>query len=313
MQPTTYLTCLFTAFCYRGIQQKDNLCPIGCDCIGGKTDRSFYCHSTSVIFLTTLNHFRTLQLIDVRSISKLPSKATLLLNCDYLMIDKAGNVKQPKPEHINVFPSFVTITNSDLKNVEKYFRIDYSLTREIHFENISDLEEIWLTQKFENLISLTVLNSPIESITFGTFYWLPNLESLVLRHTKINGTLSSEWFRRKMINLKYLDLSYNKLTTIDKYVFTKLPSLKILKLNNNLLTGINWETMKPIWHNLQEFWLTGNVNLKCDYFCWIFDHFPHPSVFDSTDCSFSIIPPKETNFFNFTSNTHNLKCKQLIV
>ncbi|RWS19783.1 hypothetical protein B4U80_14373 [Leptotrombidium deliense] len=207
MQPATYLTCLFTTFCYRGIQQHYKLCPIGCDCIGKEAERSFSCQSSSVVFITTYTRLRTLHLSGVKEVSTLPSKQTLLLNCDNLVIDKANDVKWPKEENINVNSAFVTIINSDLKSVEKYFRFEYDSTKVVHFENIPDLQELWFTHKFPNLISFTILKSPIESITFSAFYWMPNVESLVIRHTKINGILSSNWFRRKMDKLKYLDLS----------------------------------------------------------------------------------------------------------
>ncbi|RWS30690.1 hypothetical protein B4U80_03146 [Leptotrombidium deliense] len=306
---TTYLTCFFAVFCYRLIPKSDISCPFGCTCIGTDKDRSLFCNANIVIFSESYRNFRTLHLIDIKNVENNVSQQSLFLKLENLIIDKANNVLQSKPERIRVMPTFVTVTNSKLSDADNYFYIDSHNMKKIHYENVTEME-YWFPRSSSSVISITILKSPIKTISPHLFK-CKNLEYLVLRHTEISGSLSPNWFGIELKNLTHLDLSYNKLRTIDESVFKNLPSLKTLKLNNNLLVGISWDTMKPIWNNLNEFWLKENEHLICDNFCWIFGHFPHPSIFDSTDCWLSTIPLKQTHFFNLSLSTIDLNLNKI--
>jgi Leucine-rich repeat (LRR) protein len=53
--------------------------------------------------------------------------------------------------------------------------------------------------------------------------------------------LKSCWFSVKLPELWSLDLSYNKISTIDKEFFREMPSLRRLRLDNNELKSLNWD------------------------------------------------------------------------
>ncbi|RWS20923.1 hypothetical protein B4U80_11976, partial [Leptotrombidium deliense] len=255
MKATVYLTCIFMAFCYHGYQEYDISCPYGCDCIRQNTDLGFFCNSTNILFHLSEYNIRLLHLVDIKKVRKLSKR--LLVTCENLIIDKAIDVEYSESKDILVNPTFVSITNSDLNKIREYFVIGFSYTKKVYFENVTQVDTFFIrTWLRPALTSLTVIKSPIKSIDLGSLNKFPNLKSLVLRHAQICGTLSPNLVGSKLKKLEYLDLSYNHISAIQGSMFKNMPSLKTLKLNNNHLVGISWNTVKPIWNNLQEFWLT---------------------------------------------------------
>lgn len=62
-----------------------------------------------------------------------------------------------------------------------------------------------------------------------------------------------------MNDLWSLDLHFNRIEEIPDKFFNGMPKLRQLKLSENLIKTLIWETFKPVWEGLHEFWITGSI------------------------------------------------------
>ncbi len=92
------------------------------------------------------------------------------------------------------------------------------------------------------MISLSLINCKIEIISENEFDHWPHLRMVSLARNLIKA-LKSCWFSVKLPELWSLDLSYNKISTIDRELFSKMPSLRRLRLDNNELKNLNWNNL----------------------------------------------------------------------
>lgn len=132
------------------------------------------------------------------------------------------------------------------------------------------------------LISLTISDSRVDSISEDTFSVVPNIRYLDLNLnyiTNVNGSI----FGVEMISLWYLDLSANRITTISDDIFSYLPSLTHLSLSSNHIVNLNVNIFRPIWSELKEIQLLGNA-IDCKGMCWIYKQNKHPNLFRHSSC-----------------------------
>lgn len=122
------------------------------------------------------------------------------------------------------------------------------------FSNLNQLDMLDLSENkiqniqpelFDNLKNLRTLNLEKNSMKILPPEMLSSLKKLELLNLSSNF-LSSNWinFRtfRNLINLRLLDMSYNKITSLENSVFTDLVNLEMLDLKNNLIENIAMDT-----------------------------------------------------------------------
>jgi Leucine-rich repeat (LRR) protein len=105
------------------------------------------------------------------------------------------------------------------------------------------------------LISLSLINCEIEDISEKEFDHWPHLRMVSLARNSIKA-LKSCWFSVKLLELWSLDLSYNKISTIDTEFFLRMPALRRLRLDNNELKNLNWNNWNAFGYipgSLKEF------------------------------------------------------------
>jgi len=140
------------------------------------------------------------------------------------------------------------VNTSELINVKRFeLRAFTNLNRipPILFAVFPSLEEIVMAN-YAQVATLTatdllyasklkVLNlsgNKLEAIPYSTFALAPSLQLLDLSANLITE-IEPMAFRGLEINLKQLDLSFNRLSTLDAFSFTDLANLEVLNLNNN--------------------------------------------------------------------------------
>lgn len=110
------------------------------------------------------------------------------------------------------------------------------------FQNI-DLEAVNLqafTNSYATLETLLIQGSAIEGSEafYRNITKFSGLETLILSNNKLKGLPDEAFGQIPLVNLSYVDLSGNKLTTIGPRSFFRLPNLQRLSLDNNMIDGI---------------------------------------------------------------------------
>lgn len=153
------------------------------------------------------------------------------------------------------------LENKNIKKIDSgaFFGLDCLHELNLSHNNIDELKE----GVFEGLINLKRLvlnNNLLESTPDGglTFLHLTNLEVLDLSRNRIKTVQRIAFDALK--NLEVLNLSYNNIRIIEYTVFNPLISLEILLLNHNYLSDIaphRWENLDHLnLLNLGENYLT---------------------------------------------------------
>ncbi|KAF8792076.1 Leucine-rich repeat transmembrane protein like [Argiope bruennichi] len=143
---------------------------------------------------------------------------------------------------------------SQLKNLRKLDLID-----------IVDISMYSIDQEMPPLKSLTSLGISKAEISFvhpTAFSKLENLMQLSLVNNEITE-LSRAMLPDPASKLVMIDLSDNKLESLPDDMFTNMPNLKDVEINNNRLMTLNQETFQWLFENLQSFMMTGN-EIRCD-------------------------------------------------
>jgi hypothetical protein len=138
---------------------------------------------------------------------------------------------------------------------------------ELHNNNITKIK-LKTFDGLSNIKELNISNNQLISIKKGTFDGLSSLEELDISNNQlisISTPISPRIFNN-LYTLKILNLSHNKLTTIEEEIFIKLCNLKELDLSwNNLATikvgafdGLS-SLEKIYFHGIGELDLTNNI------------------------------------------------------
>lgn len=170
---------------------------------------------------------------------------------------------EPLSGRIDPFACYIRVSFKLTPNDTVNFNsdIDASEIREINFWLPSASRNQWdipfipreIFTKFPNLKSFT-LPGRIESIAYDDFAHAGNLERLIFgNQLKVIPGLAFE----PLSNLKVLDLTWNKVTSIQENGFKGLSNLKTLKLSRNQLQKFKLHTFEnvPI---LEELLLNNN-------------------------------------------------------
>ncbi|XP_003581672.1 probable LRR receptor-like serine/threonine-protein kinase At1g56130 [Brachypodium distachyon] len=179
--------------------------------------------------------------------------------------DELGKLTKLKQLYIdsNDFSGPLPATLSQLTNLSTLWASDNNFTGQIpdYLGSLTNMTQLRLQgnsfegpipKSLSNLIKLTSLR--IGDIVNGSSSLafvgnMPSLGDLVLRNSKIFGTLSLVDFS-KFVNLTLLDLSFNNITGQMPRSIFNLPSLSFLFLGNNSLSGSLPATKNPLLTNL---------------------------------------------------------------
>ncbi|XP_015914167.2 leucine-rich repeat and immunoglobulin-like domain-containing nogo receptor-interacting protein 3 [Parasteatoda tepidariorum] len=154
---------------------------------------------------------------------------------------------------------------------------DWSQLRNLKKLSLIDVNNIGmgsLDNEFPRLETLTALGISSADLSFihpDAFRELPNVDLLVLKNNAISE-MSRSMFPNPAKKLYHLDLSNNLLTTLPDNMFSNMPDLHEVHLNNNKFVTLREEVFSPIMQKLQSMMLAGN-EIRCD--CrlrWMVNH-----------------------------------------
>lgn len=111
------------------------------------------------------------------------------------------------------------------------------------------------------LRELDASGNPFNTLRVTTFQNLELLERLLLRRTALTE-ISIGLFEHQGSSLEYLDLSHNALQTVDRAVFMGLHQLRVLLLDANNLTTLDWRLIELL-PRLDRVGVSGN-EWRCD-------------------------------------------------
>ena len=232
----------------------------------------------------SFNHYRIDSTIHPELLDYLPNIEYLSLDADlsYFNLDSLVNLKslslEGKIDKEFNFDLFKNICNQLEEISIKLYEIDYKCLAKLFYAHqfpiiktfhihmcisLTKLEKK-LFDGFRMLQSLNITyNTKLQEIDRGAFSNLKQLTSLDLSSNfynssyKINDTnLLDQMKFSALINLKYLDLSHNYLTSIEENIFSNLTNLRVLDLSLNQLTVLDPKSFsslkKLIWLNLHD-------------------------------------------------------------
>lgn len=168
----------------------------------------------------------------------------------------------------NAFISFnseaivqLNLQNKQIKKIDSGAFLSLECLNELNLShnNLTDIVE-GTFEGLGNLKNLLLDNNLLESTPDGGMAFL-HLESLEILNLSMNRIKTVQRISfDALIKLEVLDLGYNRIRFIDDTVFNPLVSLEILLLNNNYLTTISpqrWENLDKLTYlNLAENFLT---------------------------------------------------------
>lgn len=111
------------------------------------------------------------------------------------------------------------------------------------------------------LRELDASGNPLKELTVTTFQNLEMLERLILKNIKLSE-ITVGLFEHQGGSLEYLDLSDNFFTSVDKSVFMGLHQLRVLLLDGNILTSLDWRIIELL-PRLDRVGVSGN-EWRCD-------------------------------------------------
>ena len=116
--------------------------------------------------------------------------------------------------------------------------IKFSKFKKLHISSLSslfvkyNLNNIALTNRFNSLTNIEIININVEEITIDVSF--PNLKLIICK----NCNLKLIKINKRQNNLKILDLSDNVLTEFND-IFKHIPNIVDIRLNNNKLEEIH--------------------------------------------------------------------------
>lgn len=116
------------------------------------------------------------------------------------------------------------------------------------FPNLTISNEIYVLKATSNSSVKglnTIDNKNIQFLPVNISTTFPGLFALRFKNCSISKIDSTNFHR---LNLQLLDISFNKIKSLDVDTFLELKELKVLKINNNLITSLD----KKIFSNLND-------------------------------------------------------------
>lgn len=215
------------------------------------------------------------------------NKILLLL---FITIKLCYSVQQLKCE--NVDKNICEVKNLNWTNNDERFSYDennFSI-KEINFENCNfESIPIGILINFQSLMKINISNCGLNEIGAerfkkGIFYKL--VYSLDLSHNKIK-TIDKEIFYG--VHIQHLNMSYNQITSIDNFAFYRQAYLRSIHLANNNIESINPITFH--WSNVLDYIDLRNNNIKTENNSPLFlDTIKTISISNNAITKFSLIP-----------------------
>ncbi|CAL1289108.1 unnamed protein product [Larinioides sclopetarius] len=157
------------------------------------------------------------------------------------------------------------IRASDARYITQWDWSQLKNLRRLKLIDIVDIAMYSVDQEMPALKSLTSLGISKAEISFvhpSAFSKLENLFRLSLANNEITE-MSRTMLPDPAPELFVIDLSGNKLESLPNDMFTNMPNLKEVEINNNKLITLNEETFQWLFENLQLLMLAGN-EIRCD-------------------------------------------------
>ncbi|KAG1673515.1 Leucine-rich repeat-containing G-protein coupled receptor 4 [Nymphon striatum] len=129
--------------------------------------------------------------------------------------------------------------------------------------DISEIDEDAFKDSLNSLTSLTISHSNLIQIPIEAISNVTNLKTLVIRHSSISSIAKSE-MDELPTSITWLELSNNKISTIDPNAFDELVNLEDLWLDLNMLTSFS-NTIPP---KLNYIHLLGNHIKEIENITW---------------------------------------------
>ncbi|XP_023227637.1 leucine-rich repeat-containing protein 4C-like [Centruroides sculpturatus] len=178
-------------------------------------------------------------------------------------------------------PIFSGLENS-LKNLTLYNCFDTSTIKSITFNHLKELKILSLTKNRIDIIENDWFDSGpygLEELTIestgGTilgsraFFSLINLKEIYLDDMKLSS-VQRKMFPIPAKYLKLLRMSHNEIEVLPRDIFSDMPKLEDVYLDNNAMKTMPMDTWSPVWKQLDIVFVTGNP-LVCDSAIkWIF-------------------------------------------
>ncbi|RWS15838.1 toll-like receptor 9 [Dinothrombium tinctorium] len=250
------LTCAFTALCLTGqLCPNEYSCPNHCSCFCDENENIVVCKNE----IPRIIHekYRTFALQDIKTPKRLLRYS--LLDMENFVADNINFDSTLSGQKFQINSNYLTIVNSTLKAIFGFIEFKTENIYGVYVKGYCRLCEKLSRNIIDQLASkktrsISFIEVGMKTVDDYTFASLSSLESLVLRRNSISQ-FSPCWFGCESVTkLKYLDLSYNKISIFKIDYFTYFPSLARLKLNGNGLRTVSWSNASaPIFRQLQEF------------------------------------------------------------
>ncbi|KFM69785.1 Leucine-rich repeat and fibronectin type-III domain-containing protein 4, partial [Stegodyphus mimosarum] len=120
----------------------------------------------------------------------------------------------------------------------------------------------WFESGPYGLRELYLFDTSVTKIGSHAFEALENIKKLSITGGKFSE-IARTMFPKPALFLEVLDLSNNALRTLPKDMFTQMPALEEVFLDNNVLTSLNEVTWSPVWSQINFAHFYGNP-IKCD-------------------------------------------------
>jgi Leucine-rich repeat (LRR) protein len=203
--------------------------------------RNFFCDFHKLSFLNLSSN-------QINNLTNFQFASSPIKNCVFSMSYLILTSNQLNFLPFSFFSNFVNL------KVLRLNKNSISFIENFVFSNLKQLDMLDLSENkiqsiqpelFDNLQNLRTLNLEKNSMKILPPELLANLKKLELLNLSSNF-LSSNWINfmtfKNLFNLRLLDLSYNKLTSLENSIFSDLTSLEMLDLKNNLVEGIAMDT-----------------------------------------------------------------------
>lgn len=203
--------------------------------------RNFFCDFHKLNFLNLSSN-------QINNLTNFQFASSPIKNCVFSMSYLILTNNQLNFLPFSFFSNFVNL------KVLRLNKNSISFIENFVFSNLKQLDMLDLSENkiqsiqpelFDNLQNLRTLNLEKNSMKILPPELLANLKKLELLNLSSNF-LSSNWINfmtfKNLFNLRLLDLSYNKLTSLENSIFSDLTSLEMLDLKNNLIENIAMDT-----------------------------------------------------------------------
>ncbi|CAG9854416.1 unnamed protein product [Phyllotreta striolata] len=125
----------------------------------------------------------------------------------------------------------------------------------------------WTFSKFKYLRTLNVRNSRLTGISEGAFSSLDNLQNLYLSDNLLDNIDSNIINETKNL-LSRLDLSCNRIKTLENFNASNFPRLKLMNVSNNELEFLPEDLLQKLARNEEFYLIVDNNPWNCSNVNW---------------------------------------------